>query len=229
VQAVGTIGAFGTGGYLLIREIRRDEFRRLDDTRRQAGSVYGWTESFNARVPDATLQFQWVDFSGSPRESQNGPGLEFTEEMMSGDSSNPRRDEAATGSTCFQLVVLNDSAAPVYDLFIEQIGVVGTNVAPQHRLVNESRHLHDIMPRKAIAYIALLYPNTRWTHYWAVTTQEVSGVPLSSAASIVFTDAQGRRWHRDRKGMLYEIDKLANPPWVTDAEATIGFASPTDR
>lgn len=112
VQAVGTVGVFGTGGYLLIREIRRDELRRVDSIRWQASRVYGWTESFDARIPDLALQYQWVDFSGPPRRSGNESELEFTEEMISHNSWKPRHGEAATTSTCFQLVVSNDSAAP---------------------------------------------------------------------------------------------------------------------
>jgi hypothetical protein len=213
VQAVGTVGAFGTGGYLLIREIRRDELRRIDSIRWQASRVYGWAESFDVSIPDLALQYQWVDFNGPSRRSENAPGLEFTEEMISHNSWKPRHGEAATASTCFQLVVSNDSAAPIYDLFIEQIGLLAhTNIAPQHRLGDENRNLRDIMPRKAIVYIALLYPSARWTHHWVITTQEVPGIPLSSAASIAFTDSQGRRWHRDRKGILYEIDHRTNPP-----------------
>jgi hypothetical protein len=230
VQAIGTIGAFGTGGYLLIREIRRDDLRRLDGLRQQASAVYGWTESVDAKVPDAALQYRWVDFSGPPRELQDESGLEFTEEMMSPNSRNPRHEEPATESTCFQIVVSNDSTAPIYDLFIEQVAMVAEkNVAPQDRLGNENRYLRDIMPSKAIVYIALLYPSARWMHHWAITTRKVPGIPLSSAASIAFTDSRGRRWHRDRKGVLSEIDKLTNPPWVTDAQRTTGFASPADH
>jgi hypothetical protein len=61
--------------------------------------------------------------------------------MMSQNLLKPRRDEAAPGSICFRLVVSNDSAAPIYDLFVEQIGMVGLSAAPQQRLSNESRHL----------------------------------------------------------------------------------------
>lgn len=227
VQAIGTIGAFGTGGYLLIREIRRDELRRLDELRRQASAVYGWTESLDAKVPDAALKYRWVDFSGPPRKLQDQSGLEFTEEMMSQNSRKPRHDEAATKSICFQMVVSNDGTAPIYDLFIEQVAMVAEkNITPQDRLGDENRHLYDIMPSKAIVYVALLCPSARWTHHWAITTQEMPGIPLSSAASIAFTDSQGRRWHRDRKGLLSEIDKLTNPPWVIDARWTIGFTSP---
>jgi hypothetical protein len=54
LEAIGTIGAFGTGGVVLLRELNRDREREIASERQQAGAVAAWAthvESTGIPVP----------------------------------------------------------------------------------------------------------------------------------------------------------------------------------
>jgi len=84
LQGIGTIGAFTTGGIILLRELRRDRGRRLVDDQKQASAVSAWVvRSEHGAANTLTSQLHLSNTSEAPvydmilrYEAGGGPNIE---------------------------------------------------------------------------------------------------------------------------------------------------------
>jgi hypothetical protein len=87
--AIGTVGAFGTGGAVLLRELNRDHERQETAERRQASSVAAWPIRTESIVDSLnTIKAQLV-----LNNSSNEPVYHVTIEYINPSSNEPMSDE----------------------------------------------------------------------------------------------------------------------------------------
>ena len=219
--AVGTVGAFVSGGWLLHREIGRDRDRVDEKEREQASQVHAWVESLdNIVLPDDARNVQWMTFIESPDEHEGT--LHFRSGQKSSGGDKPRAPTADDRAYAFCLEIKNLSAGPIFDVYVEKRATFAPNTWPQRRLKEADRMLADFMPKRSVLFRPV-QADESFKLWYGFYREKPSEIPMSSNAAMAFTDCFGLRWRRDRDGRLTQIGNTENPEWVDDAKYIVGL------
>jgi hypothetical protein len=201
-------------------EAANGQLRRLEDqeARVQPAGVHAWLEALNSECPPEVYCREWLTYTQGPQDDKFS--VSMIDKAFSGASLSSRLEGR---DSSFRLRVANLSDGPIFDVFVEQVGLFAPlNMTPQARQANSEKHVRDMMTRRVILYVALLPAGQATELFYSFVGQTRDMVQLSSPLSVAFTDCFGRRWARKRSGVLSALSPTENPEWVAAASATYG-------
>jgi len=195
--SIGTVGAFAIGGALLSKEIGRDKTHVDDVQRLQPAAVHAFMQSIDAEVSDQAKLKLCSYYSTPPSTPDPGGTVAFRHEpefdAYGMDRTNPI--SPTDRSFAFKLEVVNASAGPIFEVYVEQVGLLAAlNISPQNRHKQPGRYLADKMPQRSIIYLPLIPVGKFEIWYSFYCDDPGASIAIDSPVSLAFTDCFGLRW-----------------------------------